>query len=149
MKITDALLGEHGAIYPLLDWIEAAAPAAGIAGIRAFVSLLEATLITHAGLEDDLLRPVILPYLPAPEPGPDGSAPPTDHEVIAAGLRSAAAAASAEEARRLLLDALAKTRKHFHKEENVVFAIAGRELSGELQEELGARWAARRNVPLN
>ncbi len=146
MKITQVLLGEHGAMYPLLDRIEADAPSAGLPAIRAQAVMLDSVLISHANLEDALLRPAILPHLPAPAMNPDGSPAPTDHEVIEAELRAVLAAETPVEARRLLLDTVAKTRKHFRKEETLIFPIADRELSGEAQSRLGAEWAVRRNL---
>jgi len=52
-----------------------------------------------------------------------------------------------EVARRVLL-AIAFARKHFLKEEIFVFGIATRELSRQVQEELGAEWARRRGVTI-
>jgi hemerythrin-like domain-containing protein len=146
MKITQVLLGEHGAMYPLLDLIERATPEASLEAVKLQAAFLQSTLISHAGIEDVLLRPAIQEHLPAPAPNPDGTPGPTDHEVIDAGLRAVLAANDAEGARALLLDTVAKTRKHFHKEEKLIFGIADRELSAEDQERLGAEWAARRNA---
>lgn len=141
IRITHALLGEHGAIYPLLQFIESAAPSADVDAIRLQAALLQSALISHAGLEDTLLRPAIEEHLPKS----DG---PTDHQVIGAGLRSVIEAQDAAEARRLLLDVIAQTRKHFAKEEAVIFGIAARELAAEDQEQLGDRWAKCRQVAL-
>ena len=52
--------------------------------------------------------------------------------------------ADCKQARRLLLDTMATTRKHFEKEEKTIFVIAERELTQQEQERLGAEWAARR-----
>jgi len=82
MKITQALLGEHGAIYPLFDLIDKTTASAGLAEIKARASSLESALDSHAAIEDELLRPAIQAYLPAPPAAPDGAAPPTDHEII-------------------------------------------------------------------
>lgn len=146
MRITQALLGEHGAMYPLLDYMEKSAPLASLEQIRAHTHLLQAALLTHADLEEALLRPALLPYLAAAETGPDGVLPPTDHQIIAAGLTSVIEAAEENVARQRLLDTIAVTRTHFRKEENEIFPIVGRHLAVELQQELGARWAALRNV---
>lgn len=146
MRITQALLGEHGAMYPLLDLIERSASTAGLAEIKAQARFLEATLISHADIEDELLRPLVLPYLPKPEPGPDGSIPPTDHQVIHAGLTSVADAADVEAARQRLKDTVAATRKHFRKEERIIFPIADSHLPAEQLRELGAQWAVLRRV---
>ncbi len=133
-------------MYPLLARIEGEAPSAGLQAIKVQAAFLESTLISHAQLEDVLLRPAILEYLPAPPRNPDGSAAPTDHEAIHAELCAVLAAETLGDARRLLLDTVAKTRKHFRKEETIIFPIADRELTGEAQERLGAEWAARRSV---
>jgi hypothetical protein len=146
MKITQVLLGEHGAMYPLLDRIEAEAPSSGLAAIRLQAGFLQSVLISHAHLEDELLRPAILRHLPAPATNPDGSPAPTDHQVIEAALLSVLAAETPGDARRLLLDTVAKTRKHFRKEETLIFPIADRELSREAQSRLGVEWAVRRNI---
>jgi hypothetical protein len=88
MRITHALLGEHGAMHPLLDLIERTASTADLADPKTQARFVEATLSSHADIEDALLRPAILSYLPKPAPGPDGAIPPTDHQLINAGLAS-------------------------------------------------------------
>lgn len=148
MRITQALLGEHGAMYPLLEMIEGTAPSASLDEIRLQAQFLHSTLISHAGIEDAVLRPAIEQYLPPRASRPDGSLEPTDHEIIAAGLGAVLDAADAEAARTLLLDTVAKTRNHFAKEETLIFGIAERELTQDAQERLGAEWAARRTVKL-
>jgi Hemerythrin HHE cation binding domain len=115
MKITQALLGEHGAIYPLLDLIERTASTAGLAEIRTQARFLRATLVSHADIEDELLRPVIFRYLPPPAPSPDGTIPPTDHQRIGQALESVSEAADPERARQELIEAVAIIRKHFEK----------------------------------
>jgi hemerythrin-like domain-containing protein len=146
MRITQALLGEHGAMYPLLDFIEQTVPSATLDAIRVQAQFLRSTLVSHAAIEDTVLRPAIERHLPKPALNPDGSAGPTDHEVIEVGLRAVIEAPDTERARLLLLDTVAKTRKHFAKEEKLIFGIAERELSDEAQNRLGAEWAARRAV---
>ncbi len=110
---------------------------------------MQATLISHADIEDALLRPDILKYLPHPAPAADGGTAPTDHEIIGGVLAQVLAAVDAREARRWLLDTVARTRKHFLKEETTIFGIAGRELSPRRQDELGAEWARIRGVSAN
>jgi hypothetical protein len=115
----------------------AAALSASLEEIGTHVLLLRSTLITHAGIEDAVLRPAIERHLPKP-------AGPTDHQVIDAGFSSVLEAGNADDARQLLPAAIATTRKHFEKEEKIVFGTAERELPEEAQERLGAEWAARR-----
>ena len=149
MTLIQVLLGEHGAIYPLLEQIETTAPTADLPGLKMQANLLCATLLSHADLEDDLLRPDVLPFLPAAAPAADGGVAPTDHEIIRAGLAQVSAASEVTEARRWLMETVAKTRKHFFKEETIVFGIARRKLSPERQNELAGEWARRRGVSLN
>ena len=149
MRIIQALLGEHGAMYPLLEQIEETASSAGLEELKVRASCLRSTLTSHAEIEDELLRPAIQQYLPQPVAASDGTIVATDHEVIGAGLSRVLASAEAGEARQLLLDTVAKTRKHFLKEETIIFGIAARELSQQFQEELGAQWARRRGVFVN
>ncbi len=56
MKITDALLGEHGAFYAQFDRLEETLPHTTLAGeVREQAALLAAALVSHAQLEDTLL----------------------------------------------------------------------------------------------
>jgi hemerythrin-like domain-containing protein len=142
MRITQALLGEHGAIYALFDLIEKTVTAAELTELRISTKSLHCAIGSHAAIEDEVLRPAIQNYLPAP-------AGPSDHDVIDAGLAKVLASETAEEARRTLLETIAFARKHFLKEETIIFGIASRELSGEVQEQLGAEWARRRGVILS
>ncbi len=71
---------------------------------------------------------------------------PTDHEIIRTALNDVLATADGKQARRLLLDTIVTTRKHFEKEEKTIFVMAERELTEREQERLGAEWAARRGV---
>jgi hypothetical protein len=136
MKITDALLGEHGSIYPLLDFIEANEGESS--GQAAF---LRSTLLSHANLEDTILKPVVLPHLPKSNGGP------TDHEAIAAQLEAVSTAPESQ-ARALLLEAVQNIRKHFRKEETLIFPIAERELSPADQQRLADDWARLRGVEI-
>ena len=149
MTIIEALLGEHGAMYPLLDLIEKTAAFANLEELKIQANCLQSTLSSHARIEDALLRPFIRQYLPQPAPAPDGSAVQTDHELIDEGLARVLRSAEVQEARAALLDTVAKTRKHFLKEETIIFGIAGRELSRQRQEQLGAEWARWRGVFVN
>ena len=142
MRITQDLLGEHGAIYPLFDIIEETAAAAELAELKIRANSLQSAIGSHATIEDEVLRPAIQAYLTA-------AAGPTDHEVIDAGLSEVLASTTAEEARRALLETIALARRHFLKEETIIFGIAARELSCEAQEQLGAEWARRRGVILS
>ncbi|MCZ2149853.1 MAG: hemerythrin domain-containing protein [Bryobacterales bacterium] len=149
MRITQALLGEHGAIYPLLELIERTAASSDLGELKIRAGCLQSALGSHANLEDELLVPAIRGFLPPPPVSGDGAPIPTDHEVIDSGLSRVLSSLQLEEARRSLLDTVAETRKHFLKEETIIFQLTERELSRELQEQLGAEWARRRGVRLS
>ena len=70
MRIIQALLGEHGAMYPLLDLIEKTSGEASLDQLKTQAGLLRSTLVSHADLEDPLLRPAILAHLPPANGGP-------------------------------------------------------------------------------
>jgi len=64
MKITDALLGEHGVFYVLFHHLETPAAKDRIPdGPRDGAALLSEGLITHARLEDELLFAALEPHL--------------------------------------------------------------------------------------
>jgi hemerythrin-like domain-containing protein len=136
-------------MYPLIDLLEATADSATLDEIKTKVACLRSMLVTHAGIEDAILRPAIQAYLAPPPPPVNGEPAPTDHQAIDLGLEQVLAAHQAAEARRLLRDTLEHTRRHFAKEEHTIFDLAERRLSPALQEELGARWAALRGVFLH
>lgn len=150
MKITHALLGEHGALYPLLDAARAAAnePQSTPERMLAQTALLRRAIMTHAALEDDVLRPAIQRFLPAP-PTTDGIPALSDHENIGRALELVLSNCDVAGARAALLEALSLTEAHFRKEESIIFPLTERSLSEYEQERLGAEWAARRRIRVN
>ncbi len=146
MRLTDALKGEHGAMYPLLAFIRARTGDATIGEVRVLAGCLESVLISHADIEDAILRPPIEEHLPVLPPNPDGTPGPTDHQVIRRLLTGALTATSVEEARSFLQQTVTDTYKHFEKEETKIFAIAEREIPEPAHTELGLVWASRRGV---
>jgi hemerythrin-like domain-containing protein len=136
------LLGEHGAIYPLLDRIETGIDSGSIDELKLHVRMLQSTLVSHAEIEETVLRPAIVAFLP---PAADG---PIDHDIIRQGLDSVVSGCDDREVRRVLAETLAFTRKHFRKEETQLFRIASRELSDEAQNALGRVWAEQRGVSI-
>lgn len=143
MTITQSLQGEHGAINALLHFIENRAPEASAEQLGLLAEVLGAVLLSHAAIEDELLVPQIRPFLP---PAPGGPGAPTDHQVIASLLHRTEEAGDGAARRRLLLETVAETRKHFTKEETKIFPIAERELPAETQRALASEWADRRAV---
>lgn len=144
MKITDALLGEHGAFYAQFDRLESELPHATSAGeVREQAALLAAALISHAKMEDELLFP------PMVRAGGDPgllAAMEEEHTRIAGLLSSAQGTRDLESARADLLEAVALAREHFSKEERLAFPLAESLLGEDAQIALGAAWADRRTV---
>ncbi|MEW5847464.1 MAG: hemerythrin domain-containing protein [Myxococcota bacterium] len=146
MKITDALLGEHGALYPMMDNVEATLKrATTMEECQAAIGPLLSALISHAKLEDALLFPAIEEGI-----GPDGplAVMHAEHERIEELFDRAMHARSAAEARDYMADALELTREHFGKEERVLFSIAQRVIPAERLQQLGDDWAESRRVSL-
>lgn len=140
MRITDALVGEHGALFPLLDEIERAGPRED-AEVRAQARLLASTLLGHALAEDELLFAAM--EAEGALAGPL-AAMRAEHEEIEAALTRAATAPGPGEAAEDLLRAVAVARGHFQKEEQVLFPAAEELLGEAVLVGLGERWAERR-----
>jgi len=146
MRITDALLGEHGALYALFDHVEAAiARAPSLLEMREVVAILAAALASHARLEDELLFPVLEHKLGAITPL---AVMHVEHQVIDEALSDALAETSRDDAVALVTRALAIARQHFVKEERFLFALADDTIAEAELERLGASWAQRRRVEL-
>lgn len=147
MRITDALLGEHGAFAPILAHLENTLPAAGSAHeVRGLGQLLAASLASHARLEDELLFTALEPYIGAAV-GPLAVMR-MEHELIEGNLRRLPQAESLDLAQRLLMQAVATAQEHFAKEEQILFPLALQSLGNDTLCELGGRWAQRRGVAL-
>ena len=144
MKITDALLGEHGVIYALFDHVEQVLPSVDdLAVARALAAELTAAVLSHAQIEDELLFPALEPHLG--QMGPL-SVMRQEHQEIDGTLKAIPASPTLDEARESLNTVIQVARDHFAKEEHALFNMARQFLSeGEL-EDLGARWSQMRNV---
>ncbi|MDR7434508.1 MAG: hemerythrin domain-containing protein [Armatimonadota bacterium] len=144
MKITDALLGEHGVFYAQFTHLEQVLPHTETVGeVHAQAALLAAALATHARLEEDVLFPSLDPHL-----GPMGplAVMRAEHNEIEGTLSRIPNVDDLVEARGLLVHALQVARQHFAKEEQVLFPMAGQILGEETLTQLGAQWAERRSV---
>ena len=145
MKITDALLGEHGVFYAQFDRIEKELETGeGVEVLRGEALLLAAALAPHARLEDDLLFGV-LEEKAGPEAGPVSTMR-AEHAEIEAALDRATGAPEQERVREALLEAIHLARAHFLKEEQAAFPMAEEVLGPERLERLGAECASARGV---
>jgi hemerythrin-like domain-containing protein len=141
MKITDALLGEHAVIYPLLDEL-ARGDFMTASEARGQARVVAAALGSHATLEDELLFEPLEQHLGT------GAGPLAvmrlEHDEIEAVLARLCEIEEPVEARTTATRLVALARDHFAKEEQVLFPLAEQVL-GELGlEQLGAEWARRR-----
>lgn len=146
MKITDALRGEHGVIYRMLSHLTENAPHYDAATLKAMGGLLESVLGSHAGIENDLLFSALDEFLP-PHGGPVFVMR-AEHEEIE---NTAASFETEDNLERLqenlaFLDALC--RRHFAKEEQILFMLSEQRLDSARLEDLGQEWARRRQVSL-
>ncbi|MBT4500589.1 MAG: hemerythrin domain-containing protein [Gemmatimonadetes bacterium] len=145
MKITDALLGEHGVFYAQFGHLEESVPECGsLEQVQGYTAMLTAALETHACMEDHLLFTALEAH-----PGLASGPLPVmrqEHEWIESRLARVTETDDLNEARDSLLDALRIAREHFAKEERVLFPAAMQILGDERLEELGQQWAEKRQV---
>jgi hemerythrin-like domain-containing protein len=140
MKITEALLAEHAVFHNLFDHVERAAPRLKTtAEVRVLARMLESLLECHSIVEDDL---IIEPLEHCFEQIGQRDTFHQEHEEIDAGLRQVQVAKNLKAARLHLLRAVAASRKHFDKEERVVFPMAEKILNARTLTDLGRRWTA-------
>ena len=142
MKITEALLAEHQVFHNVFDHLEKqAATLKSVAEIRALGNLLEVMLAAHARTEDDLF---ITPLEHCLEQIGQRDTFHQEHEAIDEGLRGLSKTQQLKAARKLLLAAVLASRKHFDKEERIIFPLAERMMSQTTLMTLGQKWADRR-----
>jgi hemerythrin-like domain-containing protein len=139
--ITDALLGEHGVIYRLLEHLTSR-PFASAEEARAQAAELAAGLAAHAHLEDELL------FVPLECPlGPNGgplAVMRMEHEEVEGTLERLAQVEDVQDADELAAHLLTVAHEHFEKEEEVLFPMAVELLGEEELRSLGEQWVTRR-----
>ena len=142
MKITEALFAEHLVFHSMFDHIEAAAPKLKtLAEVKALATLMEQLLRTHSDTEDELF---IGPLEHCFEQIGQRDALLEEHREIDDNLRNVQAAWQLKKARQLLLSAVSYSRKHFDKEERIVFPMAERVLNAKTLTALGQQWMEQR-----
>ena len=144
MTITEALLAEHVVFHNIFDYLERAMPGLRSLGeIRALASFLESMLGVHALMEDELLIEPLeacLCQLAQRENFHE------EHEAIDKDLEAIQTTRSVAEAKRLLLNAVTSSRRHFDKEERIIFPLAEKLLSSNTLLLLGKRWEEERQL---
>ncbi len=145
MRITDALYGEHGALYLLMTAVEGAATDSDLAFLQSSARLFESAILAHAHLEDDGLFAALEKKMPG---GGPVTAMRAEHEEIEGELARVASTRQAPEARAHLEAAIAAARSHFQKEEVVLFPMAEQLLAADELDQMGAAWAKSRGVAI-
>lgn len=144
MKITDVLRAEHAVFHNLFDHIESAAPRLKtLAEVKALAAVIEKVHAPHSKTEDDLFIEPLEPYFDQMGQRETFHA---EHEHIESALLKVQAARTVKDAKKILLNAIAASRKHFDKEERIVFPLAERILKVKTLSDLGNEWLNRRQV---
>jgi hemerythrin-like domain-containing protein len=142
MKITEALFAEHLVFHNMFDHIEATAPRLKtLAEVKSIAALMEAMLKAHSDTEDELF---LGPLDHCFEQIGQRDAFLEEHQEMDGNLQLVQKATRLKEAQRSLLAAVAHSRKHFDKEERIVFPLAERVLKDKTLSELGQTWMNQR-----
>ena len=142
MKITEALLAEHLVFHNMFDHIEATVPKLKtLAEVKSLAALMESVLKAHSDTEDELF---IGPLEHCFEQIGQRDAFLEEHQEIDDSLRTLRQAKQLKQARQLLLAAVAYSRRHFDKEERIVFPMAERVLNAKTLKALGQTWMEQR-----
>jgi hemerythrin-like domain-containing protein len=144
MKITDILLAEHIVFHNVFDHIERVLPGLRTASeVRALAALLETLLRGHSRTEDEL---VLAPLEHCLEQMGQHDSFEHEHREIDSSLLKIRQAGTLSEARRLLQHAVAYSRKHFDREERIVFPLAEKVMKRETLRQLGEAWMKQREA---
>lgn len=146
MKITDILRAEHTVFHHLFDHVEATAPRLkSLAEVKSLATLVDKVMAPHSQTEDDLF---IEPLEHCFEQIGHRETFHQEHELIEATLVKVSKARTLKDGKKLLLGVIAASRKHFEKEERIVFPLAERILKAKTLTDLGSEWMKRRAAAL-
>lgn len=147
MKITDILRAEHTVFHHLFDHIEAVVPKLKtLAEVQSLATLADTVMSPHSHTEDELLTEPLehcFEQIGQRETFHD------EHEAIEKTFAAVHKARQLKAAKELLLRAITTSRKHFEKEERIVFPMAERVLKAKTLTELGTEWTKRREAALS
>jgi hemerythrin-like domain-containing protein len=142
MKITEALFAEHQVFHNMFDYVERnVTRARTLTEVKLMAALMEAMLEAHSRTEDELF---IGPLEHCFEQIGHRETFHQEHEEIEGNLKLAQKTKQLKQARRMVLAAVIVSRKHFDKEERIIFPMAERVLSAKTLTELGLTWSERR-----
>ncbi|HEY5912887.1 MAG TPA: hemerythrin domain-containing protein [Verrucomicrobiae bacterium] len=142
MKITEALLAEHMVFHNMFDHIEAtAAKLKSLGEVKAVAAVMEEMLKAHSDTEDELF---LGPLEHCFEQIGQRDAFIEEHQEMDGNLQLVQQANRLKEAQQLLLAAVAHSRRHFDREERVVFPLAESVLKAQTLDDLGKAWMDQR-----
>ncbi len=143
MKITEALFAEHLVFHNMFDHIEATATKLKtLSEVKAVAAVMESMLKAHSDTEDELF---LGPLEHCFEQIGQRDAFIEEHQEMDGNLQRVQQAARLKEAQQSLLAAVAHSRRHFDREERIVFPLAENVLKEKTLEELGQAWMQQRN----
>ncbi len=143
MKITEALMAEHLVFHNMFDCLEAAVPRLKtLAEVKTLAGLMETMLRAHSDTEDELF---LGPLEHCFEEIGQRESFHEEHVEIDESLKRVRHARQLKSARELLLAAVAYSRRHFDREERIVFPMAERVLKAKTLSGLGQAWMNQRN----
>ncbi len=142
MKITEALRAEHLVFHSMFDQIEGKAPALKtLAEVKVVAALMETMLKAHSDTEDELF---LGPLEHCFEQLGQRDSFLEEHQEMNESLQLVRNATRIKHAQALLLAAVAHSRRHFNREERIVFPMAERVLKSATLSELGQHWMDQR-----
>ncbi len=142
MKITEALFAEHLVFHNMFDHIESVTPKLKtLAEVKVLAALMESLLKAHSDTEDDLF---IGPLDHCFEQIGQRETFHSEHIEIDENLKSVQTARQLRHAQELLLAAVSYSRRHFDREERVVFPMAEQVLKNSTLAGLGLAWMNQR-----
>ena len=146
MKITDILRAEHTVFHHLFDHVEAIAPRLKtLAEVKSLAILVDKVMAPHSETEDELF---IEPLEHCFEQIGQRETFHHEHQLIEETLVKVQKARDLKTARKLLIGVITASRKHFDKEERIVFPLAERVLKVDTLKTLGNEWRRRREATL-
>jgi len=144
MKITDVLRAEHAVFHNLFDHIEAVLPRTRtLPEIKSLATIMEKLTGPHSRTEDELF---IDPLEHCFDQIGQKETFHHEHKVIEDTMEKVHQARDLKSAKTLLLGAVTASRKHFEKEERIVFPLAERILKAKTLGDLGETWLKRRAI---
>jgi hemerythrin-like domain-containing protein len=142
MKITEALWAEHLVFHHMFDHLETRASSMKtLAEIKAVAALMEKMLKAHSEIEDALF---LGPLEHCFEQIGQRDRFVEEHLEMDGTLRRVQKATRLKAAEELLLRAIAYSRRHFDREERIVFPLAERMLKSKTLTDLGRTWMDQR-----